>query len=150
MPIFFIFSSTCMYCFEFGKLVRAISKMCMAFWEEPLFILFSFFQLYFPTCQLCKTQRQHHYRAVGASGATSAIVFSFIVLNPLPCWAVFLVPIFPAAIWHTLFGLFKLGKQKVLTTSTMMLTFMGPSPVSVLRLPWNLPYFGFYKIASSF
>ncbi|HEY0977880.1 MAG TPA: rhomboid family intramembrane serine protease [Flavobacteriales bacterium] len=48
------------------------------------------------------------YRAVGASGATSAVVFSFILMNPTNKLFLILIPI-PIAAW--LFGLLYLGYE---------------------------------------
>jgi membrane associated rhomboid family serine protease len=55
-----------------------------------------------------KHRHDPNYRAVGASGATSAVVFAFILLNPEAKLGLILIPI-PIAAW--LFGLLYLGYE---------------------------------------
>ena len=55
-----------------------------------------------------KYRHDPNYRAVGASGATSAVVFSFILLHPDTKLMLILIPI-PIAAW--IFGLLYLGYE---------------------------------------
>ncbi|MGE5106138.1 MAG: rhomboid family intramembrane serine protease [Sphingobacteriales bacterium] len=43
-----------------------------------------------------KNKNNYHYRSLGASGAVSAVVFAFIVFNPLQGLGLFFIPIYVA------------------------------------------------------
>lgn len=91
--------------FEFGKLVEGYFKEAHgALGGTIIYTLFYFFSIVLSNLPTyVKHKDNSHYRAVGASGATSAIVFSFIVFEPTAMLGLFfLVPI-PAALFGILY-----------------------------------------------
>lgn len=89
----------------FGIVVENV----LEYYFESTYI-FQFFLLYFGAAvvssipSLIKHKDNAHYNAVGASGAVSAIIYAYIVLNPLSKIGVFFIPM-PAI----LFGVLYLG-----------------------------------------
>jgi membrane associated rhomboid family serine protease len=63
---------------------------------------------------LIKNQNNYYYNAVGASGAVSAVLFSFIFLNPLEMLYLFAIIPIPGILFGIgyLFYSYQMGKQK--------------------------------------
>jgi membrane associated rhomboid family serine protease len=96
-----------MYAFYlFGEGVEVYFSAVFGNMGRPLFIIM--YVLALIVCLIPSFQRNRHnpeYRSLGASGAVSAVVFSYIVFNPLQGIGLIFIPIF---IPGFLFGFFYL------------------------------------------
>ena len=81
----------------FGEYVE--SKFVLLFGEKGKALYLILYILALGACLIptySKNKNNYHYRSLGASGAVSAVVFAFILFNPLQGLGLFFIPIYVA------------------------------------------------------
>jgi membrane associated rhomboid family serine protease len=78
-------------------------------WTFPVFYLSALVVSILPT--YLKHQKDPNYRALGASGAVSALLFAFILLHPLQIIWVFVIPM-PAIVFAVLYVAYSIWMDK--------------------------------------
>lgn len=79
---------------------RMVAELSGRVWVYPLFYLSALVVSILPT--YLKHQKDAEYRALGASGAVSALLFGFILLQPWARLIVFIIPM-PAIVFAVLY-----------------------------------------------
>lgn len=92
-----------------GFMERAMTEISGRVWTYPLFYLSALVVSILPT--YLKHQKDPNYRALGASGAVSAVVFAFILLQPWAKLIVFVIPM-PAILFAVLYVAYSIWMDK--------------------------------------
>ena len=96
--------------FFFGRFMEdAMAQLTGNGWTFPLFYLSALVVSILPT--YLKHQKDPNYRALGASGAVAALLFAFILLQPLQMILVFVVPM-PAILFAVLYVAYSIWMDK--------------------------------------
>lgn len=102
--------------FFFGKALESYFSYYFGNLAIPLFLLLYFGSVVFSSLyDLRKYRNHHHYNAVGASGATSAVVYATIFFAPLQkIYFFFIIPI-PGIIFAVLYLYYSyyMGKRNI-------------------------------------
>lgn len=86
--------------FFFGRLIEGFMAELVGPWVFPLFYLSALVVSILPT--YLKNQHNPNYFSLGASGAVSAVLFAFILLQPWARIIVFVIPM-PAIVFAVLY-----------------------------------------------
>lgn len=91
--------------YEFGKMVEYYFTQIHGITAGlVMYVTFYFFSIVLSNLPTYMRHKENaHYRAVGASGATSAIVFSFIVFEPTAMLGLFFILPIPAVLFGILY-----------------------------------------------
>ena len=96
--------------FFFGRFMEErMAILSGQVWTFPLFYLSALVVSILPT--YLKHQKDPNYRALGASGAVSALLFAFILLQPLQMILVFVIPM-PAILFAVLYVAYSIWMDK--------------------------------------
>jgi membrane associated rhomboid family serine protease len=90
--------------YHFGKLVEhQYAQLFGAMWVEHFILLYLGGMLFSAIPGYARNRANYNYHGVGASGAVSALVFAFILIEPLKSLTLVFLPFFGLPAW--IFGL---------------------------------------------
>lgn len=96
--------------FFVGRIMEPfLSQLTGRWWTFPLFYFSALVVSILPT--YLKHQKDPNYRALGASGAVSAMLFAFILLAPMTTIIAFIIPM-PAILYAVLFVAYSIWMDK--------------------------------------
>ena len=95
--------------FFFGRVIEQLMGELIGPWVYPVFYLSALVISILPT--YLKNQKNPNYLSLGASGAVSAVLFAFVVVNPWATIGVFFIPM-PAIVFAVLYVAYSIWMDK--------------------------------------
>lgn len=95
--------------FFFGRVMEALFNQSMGPWGFTFFYVLALIVSIFPA--YLKNKNNAHYRSLGASGAVSAVLFSYILLQPWSLIIIYVLPV-PAIVYAIGYVVFSIYMDK--------------------------------------